>query len=116
MAPFGRVRRMAGSRAVQGCMAALLALHLGGCGMGASFAPEMLAALPQDEDLDEAPWPRLADQDFSAEGPDPQTGAAIVASLNIAAAAAAARAETLAGPVMTEAEARRLRDAGRRSR
>ena len=91
-----------------------LGLALSGCGV----AGDALGGydLPDTADAPDGPWPKLADYAFPEDGPDPATGDAVVAELTIAAAAAAARAEALAAPVMTEAEARRLRDAGRRSR
>ena len=92
----------------------LAAASLSACGVGG----DVLGGydLPETADAPAGDWPRLADYSFPTGGPDPQTGRALVAQLSTDAAVAAARAEALAGPVMTEAEARRLRDAGRRSR
>ena len=61
------------------------------------------------------PWPRLADVSFPTAAPDPATGDAVIAALSAAAAASAARADAASASVMTQAEANRLRDAGRRS-
>ncbi|MFT6773054.1 MAG: hypothetical protein ACJA1L_000761 [Paracoccaceae bacterium] len=87
---------------------------LSGCGAGGAIFGGY--GLPQTSALPDGEWPRLADATFPTDGPDPATGDAMIASMTIAAATAAARAETLAGPIMTEAEAARLRPAGRRSR
>lgn len=91
-----------------------VALMLSGCGAGGAVFGGY--DLPQTAAMPDGDWPRLADATFPTDGPDPAAGDAVIASLTIAAATAAARAETLAGPVMTEAEAARLRPAGRRSR
>ncbi|MGG7566105.1 hypothetical protein ACQ5SO_08095 [Rhodovulum sp. DZ06] len=92
------------------CAPALSACGVAGDAFGGYDLPETAREVP------DGPWPRLADHDFPDEGPDPAAGQALIAELSIDAAAAAARAEALAGPIMTEAEAKRLRDAGRRSR
>jgi hypothetical protein len=95
-------------------VALLAAIPLAGCGAGGALLGSY--DLPETADAPEGDWPRLADVTFPNPAPDPATGAAGIATLSVAAATAAARAEALAGPVMTEAEANRLRTAGRRSR
>ena len=90
------------------------ALTLGGCGAGGAMFGGY-DDLPKTADAPPGDWPRLADVTFPNQAPDPATGEAVIASLSVA-AAAAVRAEALAGPAMTEAEADRLRTAGRRSR
>ena len=95
-------------------VALLAAVPLAGCGAGGAVFGGY--DLPQTADAPPGDWPRLADVTFPTDAPDPATGAAVIASLSVAAAASAARADALAGPVMTEAEAARLRTAGRRSR
>jgi hypothetical protein len=107
-------------------IAPLAAVLLAGCGaVGAVLAPydlprtaETPAETPAETRIAApgADWPRLADVTFPAQGIAPATGDAVIVSMTIAAAAAAARAADLAGPIMTEAEAARLRAAGRRSR
>lgn len=119
--PFARVRKGLGSPRSAAPKASprlgllvAAALALSGCGAAsdlvAGYQPPESAAVP------DGPWPKLAEQDFSAPAPNPAAGGEIADALTIAATAAAARAEALAAPVMTEAEAKRLRDAGRRSR
>lgn len=95
------------------CTAAILLLaSLAGCGsanlFGAYPVPESAAAK-------DAPWPRLVDTPaapakgtYSDAVPDPAAGIAITAGLGIAARDAAARAEALGQPVLTEAERSRL--------
>lgn len=63
-------------------------------------------------------WPRLVDAPFAPgpdetdpSAPDPAEGARIAERLRTEAAVGAARAETIAGPVVPEAEAARLRRA-----
>lgn len=90
------------------------ALSLGGCGAGGMVFGGY--DLPETAELPPGDWPRLADVTFPTEAPDPAIGEAVIASLSVAAAAAAVRAQAQAGPAMTEAEAARLRTAGRRSR
>ncbi|MFT4792174.1 MAG: hypothetical protein ACJAW4_001992 [Paracoccaceae bacterium] len=95
-------------------VALLAVLPLAGCGAGGAVSGGY--DLPVTADAPSGDWPRLADVTFPTVAPDPATGAAVIASLSIAAATSAARADALTAPVMTEAEANRLRTAGRRSR
>lgn len=95
------------------CAAAfLLLLLLAGCGSAGLFRSH---EVPESADLADAPWPRLVDTpaapprgEYAAGVPDPAQGAAASADLGQAARDAAARAEALSGPVLTEAERRRL--------
>ncbi|MEM0942312.1 MAG: hypothetical protein AAGI70_00050 [Pseudomonadota bacterium] len=96
-------------------LAAALLLALGGCGTVGLFGTY---DLPESDDIDATPWPRLADVpdtppqgSFSDEVPDPATGIALQTDLSAAANASQARAAALAAPVLTEAERRRLEGA-----
>ncbi|MDF2234911.1 hypothetical protein P2H44_20315 [Albimonas sp. CAU 1670] len=104
----------------------LCGMGLAGCGLDdpltgprGAFA---VLDLPETPDLADQPWPRLADvPDMPPPGevgpgaPDPANGAEIAQSLQLEAAVAAARAETLGEPVIAPAEAARLRSASRRA-
>ena len=90
----------------------LLLASLAGCG-----SAKLFGALPVAESSTaaDAPWPRLVDTPgapvkgaYSDAVPDPATGVAATVQLGIAARDAAARAEALGEPVLTEAERRRL--------
>jgi hypothetical protein len=90
----------------------VLLASLAGCGSARLFGAYPVAETPGAA---EAPWPRLVDTPaappkgtYSDAVPDPVTGVAVAAQLGIAARDAAARAEALAAPVLTEAERRRL--------
>jgi hypothetical protein len=90
----------------------LLLVALAGCGSARLFGAYPVAETPGAA---EAPWPRLADTPaappkgtYSEAVPDPAVGIAAAAQLGIAARDAAARAEALGAPVLTEAERRRL--------
>jgi len=79
--------------------------------------------LPQTPEVEGEAWPRLADvPDMPPPGvvgpgaPDPAAGAQVAESLKVEAAVAAARAESLGAPVLSPAEAARLRAAGRGAR
>lgn len=95
------------------CIAAFLLLPaLAGCGSAGLFNSH---EVPESPGVADAPWPRLVDTpaapakgEVTAGVPDPATGAAATASLNQTAREAAARAEALSAPVLTEAERRRL--------
>jgi len=95
------------------CSAVLLLLvSLAGCGSAKLFSAYQF---PESPGVAEAPWPRLADTPeapapgaYGAGVPDPVAGVAATVELGLAARDAAARAELLAGPVLTEAERRRL--------
>lgn len=75
--------------------------------------------LPPETENVQGDWPRLVDApqapppgSYSAATPDPAQGQAILGALSADAAAAAAVAETLSGPVIPPDEAERLRRAG----
>ena len=95
------------------CTATFLLLgSLSGCGGAELFEQHGLAESPETA---AAPWPRLVDTpeapppgEFGPGVPDPVTGAAAAAALVLAAEEAAARAETLSAPVLSEDELRRL--------
>ncbi len=95
------------------CSAAfLLLVSLAGCGSAKLFGAFPVA---DPTGASDAPWPRLVDTpkappegSYSAAVPDPAQGVAITAQLGIVASDAAARAEVLNEPVLTEAEWRRL--------
>jgi hypothetical protein len=95
------------------CIATFLLLPpLAGCGSAGLFGTH---ELPESPGVADAPWPRLVDTpaapakgEYAAGVPDPTEGAAALSDLGLAARDAAARAEALAGPVLTEAERRRL--------
>ena len=91
-------------------------IALGGCG----FDAEALigADLPPETAAEGEAWPRLADAPpaptpgaIEPGAPDPAFGREIQARLATEAAVSAARAEALSGPVIPEAETRRLRAA-----
>jgi hypothetical protein len=90
----------------------LLLASLAGCGSAQLFNAHLV---PESATATDAPWPRLVDTPkapakgaYSEAVPDPAAGVAASAQLGIAADDAAARAESLRGPVLTEAERRRL--------
>jgi hypothetical protein len=90
----------------------LLLLSLAGCGTARLFNAFPVA---ESETVSDAPWPLLADTpeappegEFGPGVPDPVTGVATTAQLEIAARDAAARAKELSQPVLTEAERERL--------
>ena len=95
------------------CSAAILLLvSLAGCDSAKLFSAH---PVPESPGIAEEPWPRLVDTpeapaqgDYGAGVPDPVAGVAATVELGFAARDAAARAEMLAGPVLTEAERRRL--------
>ncbi len=95
------------------CSAAfLLLVSLTGCDSAKLFDAH---TIPESPGVAEAPWPRLVDTpEAPAKGtygpgvPDPAVGIATTVELGLAARDAAERAETLAEPVLTEAERRRL--------
>ncbi len=95
------------------CSAAfLLLVSLAGCGSAKLFNAH---PVPESPGIAEAPWPRLVDTPaapakgrYGAGVPDPVTGVAATVELGLAARDAAARAEALKEPVLTEAERRRL--------
>ena len=95
------------------CSAAFLLLaSLAGCGSAKLFGAH---PVPESAIATDAPWPRLVDTPkapakgtYSETVPDPAVGVAASAQLGIAANDAAARAEALRAPVLTEAERRRL--------
>jgi len=95
------------------CSAAFLLLaSLAGCGSAQLFNAN---PAPESATATDPPWPRLVDTpkapakgSYSEAVPDPAAGVAASAQLGIAAGDAAARAEALGGPVLTEAERRRL--------
>ncbi len=95
------------------CSAAFLLLaSLTGCGSAKPFSAHPVSESASAAD---APWPLLVDTpDAPAKGtygagvPDPAVGVAATVQLGIAARDAAARAEALGEPVLTEAERRRL--------
>ena len=90
----------------------LLLASLAGCATAQLFSSYPEAESPS---IAEAPWPRLVDTPavppkgaYSESVPDPAVGVAATAQLGIVARDAAARAEALSAPVLTEAERRRL--------
>lgn len=92
--------------------AILLLVALSGCGSAKLFGAH---PGPRSDTAEDAPWPRLVDTPaapakgvYSESVPDPAEGVATTAQLGIAANDAAARAEALRDPVLTEAERRRL--------
>ena len=95
------------------CSAGLLLLvSLAGCG-----SAQLFDAFPVDDTsaAADAPWPRLVETPaapskgtYSNAVPDPVEGVAVTTQLGIAARDAAAQAEALGAPVLTEAERRRL--------
>lgn len=94
------------------CIAAFLLLPLAGCGSADLFRNH---AVPESPGVAAAPWPRLVDTpaappkgSFAAGVPDPARGAAATVALGLAARDAAARAEALSAPVLSDADLRRL--------
>lgn len=94
------------------CASAFLPLLLAGCGSAGLFKAH---DLPESPDVADAPWPRLADTPaappagaFGAGVPDPAAGAAASSDLAQVTRDAAARAQALSAPVLSEAERRRL--------
>jgi len=93
------------------CIAASVLLALtSGCGTAKLFHSY---DLPESPDVASAPWPELVDTpDAPAVGspgvPDPAIGMATAADLGQAARDAEARAATLSGPVIGEADRARL--------
>ena len=95
------------------CSAAILLLaSLAGCGSAKLFSAHPVSESASAAD---APWPLLVDTPeapakgtYGAGVPDPAAGVAATVQLGIAARDAAARAEALGEPVLTEAERRRL--------
>jgi hypothetical protein len=90
----------------------LLLASLAGCGSADLFVDHPASESPG---IAEAPWPLLVDTpaapakgSFGAGVPDPAVGVAMTVDLGLVARDAAERAEGLAGPVLTEAERRRL--------
>jgi hypothetical protein len=90
----------------------LLLAALAGCGSARLFGAY---PVPETSSAAEAPWPRLVDTPaapamgtYSDAVPDPAEGIAATAQLGIVARDAAARAEALGAPVLTEAERRQL--------
>lgn len=85
---------------------------LAGCGSAKLFRTY---DLPESEGVAEAPWPQLVDTPAAPPAgqygpgiPDPAQGAAVSADLDQISEDASARAATLAGPVLSEADRRRL--------
>ena len=77
--------------------------------------------LPESAAVADAPYPRLADVpeapavgQYNAAAPDPAVGEATLTALSDRALVAGIRARELAGPVIPEAERRRLENAPRR--
>ena len=92
--------------------AVLLVASLAGCGSAGLFRD---FSVPESPSVEEAPWPRLVDTPaapsvgtYTEDVPDPAIGVATVTQLSLAAEDAAARAEALKEPALTEAERRRL--------
>ncbi|MEM1385039.1 MAG: hypothetical protein AAGG06_15530 [Pseudomonadota bacterium] len=92
--------------------AAILTLTLAGCG-----SVELLGTyrVPESPEVAEAPWPRLidtpaplAEDEFTADAPDPAAASALQADLDGLAPSAAARRNAVAAPVVDEATRRRL--------
>lgn len=90
----------------------VLLASLAACGSARLFAAN---PMPESAAVKDAPWPRLVDTPAApAKGtytdavPDPAVGIATAAQLGILASDAAARAEALGEPVLTDAERRRL--------
>ena len=99
-------------KATRTLAALALAAALAGCGSG-----RLLSGIdvPESPEVAKAPWPRLVDTpaappvgSYTEAAPDPAIGAAILTELTAAANAQAARAQALAGPVLSEADKRRL--------
>ena len=96
------------------CIAAFLLLgSLAGCGASELFK---VHDVPESEAAAAAPWPSLADTpaappkgEYGPGVPDPAKGAVARAELTLAAEEAAARAQALQIPPLTEADLRRLK-------
>jgi hypothetical protein len=98
------------------CAAAILlqcSIALSGCGAGGALFGGY--DLPESVEVGDAPWPNLADAPvavgqgvYTPAAPNPVGGLLVVETLTAEAATSAARAEALSGPVVTEAEKRRL--------
>ncbi len=93
-------------------LALTLAAALAACGTARLFTG---TEMPESPGVAEAPWPRLVDTPeapppgtWTEDVPDPAVGVATVVELTEVALSGAARAETLAPPVLTEADRRRL--------
>jgi hypothetical protein len=102
-------RQMNGIRFTIGLALAALAA---GCGSARLFTG---IALPESPEVAAAPWPRLVDTpeapppgSYTADVPDPAQGVAVTVELGEAAREAAGRARALEGPVLGEADRRRL--------
>ena len=90
----------------------MLLAALGGCASASLFGADLV---PESPGVAEAPWPVVVDTPsalppgaYDASAPDPAVGIAATAVLGLIAVDAASRAEALGGPVLTEAERRRL--------
>lgn len=93
-------------------LALMVTAALAACGTARLFTGTQMAESPG---VAEAPWPRLVDTPeapppgtWTEDVPDPAVGVATVVELTEVARSGAARAETLAPPVLTEADRRRL--------
>ena len=91
----------------------LLLASLAGCGTAGLFKKD---TTPESPDIASAPWPRLVDTpaappkgQYGPGVPDPAQGTAAAVELTLAAQDAAARAEALAAPPLTEADLARLK-------
>jgi hypothetical protein len=95
-------------------IALAMGLALAGCANGPG--PDLGGYdIPRDPAVASAPCPRLIDVpeppppgSFTPAAPDPADGQAVAAALRADAARMRARAAELAGPVLTDAERRRL--------
>lgn len=96
------------------------ALVLSGCGTVDVFGRY---DLPESPEVADAPYPRLIDTPaaapagtYTAAVPDPANGARAQTNLAASSVSANARAQSLAAPVLSEAERNRLRRTPRRRR
>jgi len=90
------------------CLAAIGLAGLSGCGTVGLFGEY---DLPESPEVAAAPWPRLVDVpaapavgSYTADVPDPAVGRRTLEELGVEASVASARAEALAGPVLSEAD------------
>ncbi|MEM9096953.1 MAG: hypothetical protein AAGC79_00395 [Pseudomonadota bacterium] len=89
-----------------------LPLMLANCGTVGLFGTY---DVPESPEVADAEWPRLVDVpeapavgEYSTDIPDPAIGTALISDLGSVAQDASTRAAGLSGPVLTEADRRRL--------
>lgn len=110
--------RVAGRKtaACRSAAAAALFVLLAGCGALPRFTPDLAGYdLSESEAVRAAPWPRLVEVPpppppghFTAAVPDPATGQALIVELGAEARRLRERMAAVSGPVLSEADRRRL--------